>query len=95
MNDFLLIDKEMHHHPKNTQHNRKEPNGIIITVKVVVQTTQPAAKKRTNLMSEEYAWETGDIVFWDNQVTLHSREPFPADQRRLLKRISLAGSRPF
>ena len=43
----------------------------------------------------EHAWETGDIVFWDNQVTLHSREPFPADQRRLLKRISLAGSRPF
>lgn len=43
----------------------------------------------------QHQWETGDIVFWDNQVTLHAREPFPADQRRLLKRISLAGSRPF
>lgn len=43
----------------------------------------------------EHAWETGDIVFWDNQVTLHSRKPFPSDQRRLLKRISLAGGRPF
>ena len=43
----------------------------------------------------EHNWEIGDIVFWDNQVTLHSRRPFPADQRRLLKRISLAGSRPF
>ena len=43
----------------------------------------------------EHHWEVGDIVFWDNQVTLHSRRPFPADQRRLLKRISLAGSRPF
>ena len=43
----------------------------------------------------EHAWEIGDIVFWDNQVTLHAREPFPANQRRLLKRISLAGSRPF
>lgn len=40
-------------------------------------------------------WEQRDLVFWDNQVTLHSREPFPAEQRRLLKRISLAGSRPF
>ena len=43
----------------------------------------------------EHQWEIGDIVFWDNQVTLHSRRPFPSDQRRLLKRISLAGSRPF
>ena len=43
----------------------------------------------------EHQWSTGDIVFWDNQVTLHSRRPFPSDQRRLLKRISLAGGRPF
>ena len=43
----------------------------------------------------EHQWQEGDIVFWDNQVTLHSRKPFPSDQRRLLKRISLAGSRPF
>ena len=43
----------------------------------------------------EHHWETGDIVFWDNQVTLHSRRPFPVDQRRLLKRISLAGGRPY
>ena len=43
----------------------------------------------------EHHWQVGDIVFWDNQATLHSREPFPADQRRLLKRVSLAGSRPF
>ena len=43
----------------------------------------------------EHQWKEGDIVFWDNQVTLHSRNPFPSDQRRLLKRISLAGGRPF
>lgn len=43
----------------------------------------------------EHQWEQGDIVFWDNQATLHSRRPFPSDQRRLLKRISLAGGRPF
>lgn len=43
----------------------------------------------------EHQWQEGDIVFWDNQVTLHSRRPFPAEQRRLLKRISLAGGRPF
>lgn len=43
----------------------------------------------------EHDWQIGDVVFWDNQATLHSPQPFPADQRRLLKRISLAGSRPF
>lgn len=57
------------------------------------------AKLREHVLKTEFAyehnWEAGDIVFWDNQVTLHSRRPFPADQRRLLKRISLAGSRPF
>ncbi|WP_347460718.1 TauD/TfdA family dioxygenase [Acinetobacter sp. ANC 7454] len=57
------------------------------------------AKLREHMQKPEFAyehnWEVGDIVFWDNQVTLHSRRPFPADQRRLLKRISLAGSRPY
>ena len=43
----------------------------------------------------KHQWETGDIVFWDNQVTLHSRRPFPVDQRRLLKHIILAGGRPY
>lgn len=57
------------------------------------------AQLRKHILKPEFrydhSWETGDIVFWDNQVTLHSRTPFPADQRRLLKRISLAGARPF
>lgn len=61
--------------------------------------SQLIAKLREHVQKPEFAyehnWEVGDIVFWDNQVTLHSRRPFPADQRRLLKRISLAGSRPY
>ncbi|MFG9943849.1 hypothetical protein ACG3RN_25555, partial [Pseudomonas aeruginosa] len=35
------------------------------------------------------------IVWWDNQAVLHARNAFPASERRRLKRISLAGSRPF
>ena len=57
------------------------------------------AQLRKHILKPEFrydhAWETGDIVFWDNQVTLHSRTPFPSEQRRLLKRISLSGARPF
>jgi taurine dioxygenase len=54
---------------------------------------------RAHLLQSRFAyshrWEVGDIVYWDNQATLHSRTAFDASQRRVLKRISLAGSRPF
>ncbi|GHD01789.1 hypothetical protein GCM10007320_60440 [Pseudorhodoferax aquiterrae] len=40
-------------------------------------------------------WQVGDIVYWDNQATLHARTGFAAEETRLLKRISLSGSRPF
>lgn len=42
-----------------------------------------------------HRWSVGDIVYWDNQAVLHARSAFPAEQRRVLKRISIAGSRPF
>ncbi len=40
-------------------------------------------------------WTVGDIVWWDNQATLHGRDGFDSSERRVMKRISLAGSRPF
>ncbi|BAZ37024.1 taurine catabolism dioxygenase TauD/TfdA [Calothrix sp. NIES-4101] len=43
----------------------------------------------------QHKWSIGDIVYWDNQATVHYREAFPANERRVLKRVSLAGSRPF
>ncbi len=46
-------------------------------------------------LSYSHRWSVGDIVYWDNQATLHARNAFPAEQRRRLQRISLAGSRPF
>jgi alpha-ketoglutarate-dependent taurine dioxygenase len=36
-----------------------------------------------------------DIVYWNNQAVLHARSAFDPSSRRVLKRISLAGSRPF
>ncbi|MNM87275.1 Alpha-ketoglutarate-dependent 2,4-dichlorophenoxyacetate dioxygenase [compost metagenome] len=42
-----------------------------------------------------HTWQVGDIVYWDNQATLHARNAFDPSERRNLKRISLAGSRPF
>ena len=43
----------------------------------------------------QHRWSVGDIVLWDNYATLHYRPAFDANQRRILKRISLAGGRPF
>jgi taurine dioxygenase len=43
----------------------------------------------------EHKWSVGDIVFWDNQAVLHARTAFDPNARRVMKRISLAGSRPF
>ncbi|MBN3950414.1 MAG: TauD/TfdA family dioxygenase [Nostoc sp. NMS7] len=43
----------------------------------------------------QHKWSVGDIVYWDNQATLHYRQAFDPNQRRVLKRVSLAGSRPF
>jgi taurine dioxygenase len=43
----------------------------------------------------QHKWSVGDLVYWDNQCTLHYRPAFDRDTRRILKRISLAGSCPF
>jgi taurine dioxygenase len=43
----------------------------------------------------EHQWAVGDIVYWDNQITLHYRPAFDPQARRVMKRVSLTGSRPF
>lgn len=54
---------------------------------------------RAHILQPRFAythrWQPGDIVYLDNQATLHSRTGFDAAQRRRLRRISLSGSRPF
>jgi taurine dioxygenase len=42
-----------------------------------------------------HEWEIGDLVIWDNRATIHYRPPFAPDVRRVLKRISISGERPF
>lgn len=42
-----------------------------------------------------HRWSVGDVVYWDNQCTLHYRPAFDQTARRVMKRVSLAGSRPF
>lgn len=37
-----------------------------------------------------HSWQPGDLIMWDNRCTLHARRDFPSDQRRLLRRITVA-----
>lgn len=43
----------------------------------------------------QHVWKTNDLVMWDNRCTQHARTDFPADQRRLLRRVGLEGDVPF
>jgi taurine dioxygenase len=36
-----------------------------------------------------HQWQVGDLVLWDNGVTMHRRTPFDASARRLMKRMTM------
>jgi taurine dioxygenase len=41
------------------------------------------------------AWQVGDLVMWDNRCTMHRRDPFDANTRRVMHRTQIKGqSRP-
>jgi taurine dioxygenase len=43
----------------------------------------------------EHFWENGDLVIWDNRATLHYRKQFDSHIKRVLKRVSIGGEKPF
>ncbi len=36
-------------------------------------------------------WQVGDVVMWDNRCTMHRRDSFDAEQRRLMLRTQISG----
>ncbi len=40
-------------------------------------------------------WRVGDLVMWDNRCTLHRRDEFDPNARRLMHRTQIKGDRPF
>ena len=36
-------------------------------------------------------WRTGDVVLWDNRCTMHRRDPFDPESRRVLHRTRIKG----
>ncbi|MGB0629624.1 MAG: TauD/TfdA dioxygenase family protein [Alphaproteobacteria bacterium] len=43
----------------------------------------------------EHVWQLRDLVMWDNRCTQHARTDFPANERRLLRRVGIEGDRPY
>jgi len=42
----------------------------------------------------EHHWQQGDVVVWDNRATLHKRDAFASDSRRILYAAQVEGHRP-
>jgi taurine dioxygenase len=40
-----------------------------------------------------HKWRVGDLVLWDNRCTLHARTDFSDKERRMLRRVVIAGDR--
>ncbi len=42
----------------------------------------------------EHVWRPGDLLMWDNRCALHARTDFSADERRLMRRVTILGEKP-
>src|SRR5262249_42191979 len=43
-----------------------------------------------------HVWRVGDLIVWDNRCSMHARDDFPSDQRRLMLRTTVQGTvRPY
>jgi taurine dioxygenase len=41
-----------------------------------------------------HVWRPGDLLMWDNRCTLHARTDFSAEERRLMRRVTILGETP-
>lgn len=39
-------------------------------------------------------WQLGDLILWDNRCTMHRRDPFDANSRRIMHRTQIKGTVP-
>jgi taurine dioxygenase len=41
-----------------------------------------------------HQWRVGDLLMWDNRCSSHARQDFPAQELRLMRRLTIKGERP-
>lgn len=57
------------------------PEGRMLAADLIEHATEPQRRYR-------HEWRVGDLVMWDNRITLHRGRHFPLDQRRELRRTT-------
>lgn len=59
-----------------------EASGTALLDELYGSATQPQFVYR-------HRWQVGDVLLWDNGLTMHRREPFDPSARRLMKRTTM------
>jgi alpha-ketoglutarate-dependent 2,4-dichlorophenoxyacetate dioxygenase len=55
--------------------------GRILISDLIEHATEPQRRYR-------HIWQEGDLVMWDNRITLHRGRHFPLEQRREMRRTT-------
>ena len=42
-----------------------------------------------------HQWQAGDLLLWDNRCTMHRRDAFNSNARRIMRRTQIKGDKPF
>jgi taurine dioxygenase len=42
-----------------------------------------------------HQWQVGDLLLWDNRCTMHRRDAFDSNARRIMHRTQIKGDKPF
>ena len=74
--DFLFVCVHVHEIAGMTV-----PEARMLVCDLIEHATEPQRRYR-------HEWQVGDVVMWDNRITLHRGRHFPLDQRRELRRTT-------
>ena len=92
---------ELVDHPVVRTHSETGRKSLYVgphLTKSIVGLSEPESRRLLDRLFEHliqpqfiwtHHWQIDDLVVWDNRPTLHRRESFPADQRRIMKRTQV------
>jgi len=93
-------------HPIFRKHPETGRTSLYVSELMTVEIQGLAKQESDELLSflfqhqamEEFVyahkWRPGDLVIWDNRCSVHARNDFPGDERRLLRRLVLHDEHP-
>ena len=62
----------------------EEPEARMLLMDLNEHATQPQ-------FVYTHRWSVGDLVMWDNRCTMHRRDPFDLNSRRVMHRTQIKG----